>query len=296
MTHRTALAVVLISGVAVVRGAIGQEPPPRPALVGLDHVAYKIGDAAAARRFYGDLLGYPVVVPRAAGDPLIVRVSSRQTLVLEPGVPASVEDRLSHVAIATSDLSALKVYLAARGIAAAGPAQERCGRMALRTTDPDGHTIEFVQEDVIRAEPSAASAIASRVLHTGIAVRSESAAHAFYREVLGLQEIWRGGAEPPKTSWVNMRLPESTDYIEYMLNDVPPTRRQLGSQHHAALLVPDMQAAWETVRARTPAAQRATLQPPRIGRNNRWQLNLFDPDGTRMELMEGAVTRVKTEG
>lgn len=24
----------------------------------------------------------------------------------------------------------------------------------------------------------------------------------------------------------------------------------------------------------------------RIGRNRRWQLNLFDPDGTRTELME----------
>jgi hypothetical protein len=34
-----------------------------------------------------------------------------------------------------------------------------------------------------------------------------------------------------------------------------------------------------------------TLGTPRIGRNNRWQLNLFDPDGTRTELMEPFTVR-----
>ena len=42
---------------------------------------------------------------------------------------------------------------------------------------------------------------------------------------------------PARTSWVNMRVPDGTDYVEYMLNDKPPTRQQLGSQHHACLLV-----------------------------------------------------------
>jgi lactoylglutathione lyase len=76
-----------------------------------------------------------------------------------------------------------------------------------------------------------------------------------------------------------------------MLNDRPPTRQQLGSQHHACLLVPDIQAAWEIVRSRH-AASPAPLQKPRIGRNNKWQLNLFDADGTRVELMEPFPTRV----
>jgi hypothetical protein len=26
--------------------------------------------------------------------------------------------------------------------------------------------------------------------------------------------------------------------------------------------------------------------PPNVGVNGRWQLNLYDPDGTRVELME----------
>ena len=50
---------------------LAAQAPTRPALVGLDHVAFKISDADAAQRFYGDLLGYAVVHPRMAGAPLL---------------------------------------------------------------------------------------------------------------------------------------------------------------------------------------------------------------------------------
>jgi hypothetical protein len=30
----------------------------------------------------------------------------------------------------------------------------------------------------------------------------------------------------------------------------------------------------------------ASVRSPQVGRNRRWQLNLFDPDGSRAELME----------
>lgn len=274
-------------------GVAAQSPPARPALVGLDHVAFRVSDTAAAQVFYGELLGYPVVQPRMEGAPLLVRVNRRQAIVLEPGLPPEVDDRLSHIAIATADLPALQTYLTSRGVAIEAPASRSCGRVGLRTTDPDGHVIEFVQEDVIVGMPSVSShaPLSTRLYHAGVAVADEARAHAFYREVLGFDEIWRGGADPSRTSWVNMRLPDSTDYIEYMLNDEPPTRRQLGSQHHACLLVADMQSAWEAVRARTPVGARGELQKPRIGRNNKWQLNLFDKDGTRVELMEPHVTR-----
>ena len=46
--------------------------------------------------------------------------------------------------------------------------------------------------------------------------------------------------------------------------------------HHICLVVPDIQAAWEQVRVRTPAADRAKLAPPQIGKNDKWQINLYD--------------------
>jgi lactoylglutathione lyase len=88
-----------------------------------------------------------------------------------------------------------------------------------------------------------------------------------------------------------MRVPDGTDYLEYMRRDGPSDRHQLGVDHHICLLVPDIQTAWEAVRARTPAGDRSKLEPPRIGRNHKWQLNLYDPDGTRVELMEPFTAR-----
>ncbi len=284
------IGLIGLFGLVGLTGLVGvrAQAPERPALVGLDHVAFKITDTAAANTFYGELLGYPVVQPRMVGAPLLARVNRRQTIVLEPGLPPDWDDRLSHIAFATSDLPALQAYLASKQIAVDAPSPRSCGRVGLRAKDPDGNVIEFVQEDVIVATPAASThaPLSTRLYHTGVAVRDEARAHTFYKDVLGFEEIWRGGADAARTSWVNMRLPDGTDYVEYMLNDKPPTRQQLGSQHHACLLVPDMQAAWEAVRARTPPAARGALQKPRIGRNNKWQLNLFDKDGTRVELME----------
>jgi lactoylglutathione lyase len=81
-------------------------------------------------------------------------------------------------------------------------------------------------------------------------------------------------------------VPDGTDYLEYMLASAAPDRRQRGVLHHVCLVVPDIQRAWEEVARRTPEPERDALSRPNVGVNGRWQLNLYDPDGTRVELME----------
>jgi catechol 2,3-dioxygenase-like lactoylglutathione lyase family enzyme len=257
----------------------------RPPLVGIDHVVFRTSHPGGARAFYGDLLGLAV---RESSTMLTVTISARQRVFVEPGLPADTDERLRHVALATSDLEAMAAYLRERGIRFDGPSMGTpCGIRSIRVIDPDGHTIEFVKESAIAGRTGrSTAAVSTRLLHAGVTVKNEAAASAFYREVLGMDEIWRGGSNPSRTSWVNMRVPDGGDYIEYMLRDGPSTRRQLGVDHHICLLVPDIQTAWEEIRQRTPAGERVALEPPRIGRNQKWQLNLYDPDGTRVELME----------
>jgi catechol 2,3-dioxygenase-like lactoylglutathione lyase family enzyme len=176
----------------------------------------------------------------------------------------------------------MQSYLHDRGVPAvdAKPCEE--GGFVVR--DPDGHPIEFVRAAWPPAPraASASGALSARILHAGLIVGDENAAHRFYREVLGFSEIWRGGRRDDVTDWVNMRVPDGTDYLEYMLTAGPPDRRQRGSAHHACLLVPDVQETYETVAGRVAGP----VGPPNVGRNGRWQLNLFDDDGTRIELME----------
>jgi catechol 2,3-dioxygenase-like lactoylglutathione lyase family enzyme len=266
---------------------VADEPKAaRPRIVGIDHVAFRASDVAASRRFYGGTLGLSEA-GWACQSGIAFLVGLQQRIVIEPGLPAGENERLSHLAYATPDVKALSTYLSARGVKVQPPA-ERCEESAIRVSDPDGHAIEFVQVDW---PPSAVAsregtALSQRILHTGLTVRDEQRAHTFYKDVLGFSEIWRGGRPEGVTQWVNMRVPDGTEYLEYMLSTSTPDRRQFGAMHHVALLVPDMEAAWGETARRTPAAARAALSPPAVGVNGRWQLNLYDPDGTRVELME----------
>ncbi len=308
------VAAVAISAVLALLtvGLTAQVPANRPRITGIDHIVFRASDAAAARRFYGEVLGLHgsvggTVAGCAPGVPcdggpqgqvgprLQFEAGPRQMIYVEPDLPAGEDERLQLLAFSTPDLEALAAHLTAKGVAVTrivAPAP------AIAVSDPDGHPLAFVQRDwppPHRSPPPAASRVpaplSTRILHAGLTIRDEAAATRFYKDILGFSEIWRGGRSEGVTDWVNMRVPDGTDYLEYMLVTSPPDRRQRGVLHHVALLVPDIQAAWEAAGARTPAAERARLGPPNVGRNGRWQLNLYDTDGTRTELMEPFTVR-----
>jgi catechol 2,3-dioxygenase-like lactoylglutathione lyase family enzyme len=287
MNNRLPVLFLTAAALSVVSIGMAQSPPPRPRIVGISHVAFRVTDPPAARRFYHDLIGLPERQGARKGHHIFM-VGGQQYVEVEAGLPAGEDERLSHLAFSTPDVKALGAYLTARGIDVRQPS-ERCVETAIRVTDPDGHPIEFVQTEwppKMAATQNPGPALSTRVLHAGLIIRDDEAAHKFYRDVLGFSEIWRGGRPEGVTSWINMRVPDGTDYLEYMLVSKPPDRRQRGSQHHVCLRVPDIQVAWETVAARSAAMQRPLGGPPNVGVNGRWQLNLFDPDGTRVELME----------
>jgi hypothetical protein len=78
-----------------------------------------------------------------------------------------------------------------------------------------------------------------------------------------------------------MRVPDGTDWLEYMLNVHNPSPKTLGVMHHLALGVPSVEAGYKTLTARG-----MQIEQPQIGRDGKWQLNLYDPNLTRCELME----------
>jgi catechol 2,3-dioxygenase-like lactoylglutathione lyase family enzyme len=283
MAPTTSASLLLLALATLVSAA--QPAVQRPRITGINHVALRTSDAAKARTFYGDLLGLPS--RPGQGGRIEFTVGARQHVQIDPGLPPDAEERLSHLAFETPDLPALRAFLSSRGVGVKQP-DDRCGSEAFRVVDPDGHTIEFVQAEWPPPLPplSAGRALSTRVQHAGLIVRDEHAAHRFYSERLGFAEFWRGGRTEGVTSWIYMRVPDGTDHLEYMLVTQPPDRRERGVRHHVCLLVPDIQRAWETVVQRSPSEARAALSPPSIGRNGRWQLNIYDPDGTRIELME----------
>jgi catechol 2,3-dioxygenase-like lactoylglutathione lyase family enzyme len=267
----------------------------RPPVVGVAHIAFHVSDLARARAFYSGLLGYRETYylgDAARPDRVCFKINDRQLVCVLPGLAPGRDDRLDHVAFETTDVAALRVYLAEKGVKASDMGTDTAGDRFLRVMDPDGHPVGFVQYmpgsrlTGAKGTGLGPERISPRLLHVGLTVADAAAADRFYKDVLGFSEIWRGGRTDTQTDWINMKVPDGTDYLEYMLVSGPVDRDRLGSLHHMALVVPDVQAALETIRARPGGWDEKAVRSPQVGRNNRWQLNLFDPDGSRTELME----------
>lgn len=287
---RPLAALVIVTALSGGSWQAGQpaDGPVRPVIAGIAHVAIQTSDLTKARAFYGALLGFAEIGPKRAHTAVFL-VNDRQRLIVRDGLPASRDDRFIDLAFETNVI-AMREWLAGRGLQASEAAADAdTGGRRIETKDPDGHAVQFVELSGTRRAPAATPdrRLSRRILHAGLTIKDGAAADRFYKEALGFSETWRGGRPEGTINWINMRVPDGTDYLEYMLYPAaPPTRNQLGSAHHVALLVTDIQQALETVRARTEPGDRNHRANPSIGVNNRWQLNLFDPDGTRVELME----------
>jgi lactoylglutathione lyase len=252
---------------------------------GLAAVRFKVSDVDKAKAFYAGILGLDVAFER---EGLVAfQVNENQFVEIAGGLAPEEDERLEQVVFEARDLYALRTELNRRGVPVTMPQTTPEGNRAVQLTDPDGHRIVFMQFMPGSAHRAATLAgnrrISTRLMHAGVSVAHQGRGLAFWRDKLGFVETWRGGPENQPVRWINLRAPGARgDYIELMLHDQPPTRQQLGSMHHICLEVADIEAARKEVVARgAPANAEA-----RIGRNRRWQLNLFDPDGTRTELME----------
>jgi len=265
----------------------------RPPIVGVAHIGLKTDDLTAARKFYGDVLGFeePFTVDKPTGGLMLTyfKVNDHQYIEVFPELRSATEDRLSHIAFETADAQKLRDYLRSRGVTVPATLQPGLdGNLSFMVKDPDGHSVEFVEyrpgslhsRNFTKFLP--ATRISKRIIHVGVTVRDRVAADAFYKDILGFRETWHGGMTDDRTDWVDMRVPEGADWLEYMLNvHQQPSPRALGVMHHLALGVPSVAVAYQT------AVERG-LKPeqPKIGRDGKWQLNLYDPNATRVEMME----------
>jgi hypothetical protein len=93
-------------------------------------------------------------------------------------------------------------------------------------------------------------------------------------------------------SWVSQQVPDGTDWIEYMLVTGPEakgipadvTADRLGAMDHFSLGVDDIKSVALVLYDGNRVPEKTT--GPKIGRDGKWQYNLFSPDGTRAEIME----------
>jgi len=263
----------------------------RPPVTGVAHMAIYAHDLAKSRAFYHGFLGYDE--PYHLDNVAVFKVNDRQYIEVFPE-KAEGTDRLFHIALETDNAVGLRAYLASKGVQVPGKvAVSRIGNENFNITDPDGHTFEIVQympdSGTVREKGKyMPDRVSSRMMHVGILVGSLAPALEFYGGILGFREFWRGSHDGKVLSWVNMRVPDGDTYIEFMLYDQLPAPTARGTAHHMCLEVPDIGKAKAWLEARTAFPQYPRALEIHPGVNRKRQLNLYDPDGTRLELMEPA--------
>jgi len=263
--------------------AQAQTATPRPHILGIDHVSFYTTAPDGVQKLYADILGLASAAPVEPGGTLRF-VVGQQWVGYSPAPDPKATDRMDHVALATDNIAALRKYLTEQGIKAPQIQGRSDHTLFFMVTDPDGHAIEFVEREKGEAAPAAA-AVSRHIIHAGFLVYHREAEDHFYRDILGFRPYWHGGMKDTQTDWLALQVPDGTDWIEYMLNQPEHADLRLtGVMNHISLGVVDMKKAQAILESHgwKPHGE----EEAKLGKDGKWQLNLYDPDLVRVELME----------
>lgn len=273
---------VTVAAVGLVVTACGAgQTPQRPKIFGITGVEILSTKVQAAKLFYGRLVELDGPCNWCENNPYrAVMIPSGQIVEVSQSPRGLPSDMMVSISFAIDSLKEMRQWLKANHVAfreSTGPYLDWGSYLSV--VDPEGHHLYFRkrkkgEETDYRRLP---------LLDTGFVVKDRAAMDKFYHDVLGFHLYWHGGMKDGETDWVDMQVPDGTDWIEYMLN-VPANaeKRTLGAMNHIAFGVPDVREAAEQLEAEGVSLQ----EEPKIGRDGKWELNLYDPDETRVVLME----------
>jgi catechol 2,3-dioxygenase-like lactoylglutathione lyase family enzyme len=277
--------------------AVAQEPVKRPRITGISHVGYFVSDLPKAIAFWHDFLGYDEAYDLTKTDSkdiriAFIKINDHQHIELFNEPPTVPHNMMSHLCFTVDDIEQMRAYLRTKGFdVKPGSGKTRTGDYAFEIKDPDGMLVEFVQSLPTGLEMQAAgkflpdTRISPRIYHLGFLVGDSQKTMDFYK-TLGFTETWRGGADPKELSWINMKVPDGDDYVELMLYHSLPDPSKWGGKNHISLVVPDVDKAVAILEARPAFKDYGKPLTIATGVNGKRQVNMYDPDGTRVEIME----------
>ncbi len=286
-------ALILIVAVLLPAVAVG-EHRPRPKIVGIVGVRLLVTDIKNAENFYYGL--FRAIAPHTGAE------SACNWCERVPGGsgPGPIEfdvihgkapaDLVEMVTFRTNDAKGLRDFLKQNKVKV-GSLTVWGGGASFSVVDPEQHRLTFVEGErsgttslmgIPGAYPPAGVGW-PHIIHAGWVVKDRKAMDQFYKDILGFHLYWQGGMKDGEISWVSMQVPDGTDWIEYMLNIPSDASKQLlGVMNHIAIGAPSVTKVAEELEANGTHL----TEQPRIGRDGKWQLNLYDPDLTRVEFME----------
>jgi catechol 2,3-dioxygenase-like lactoylglutathione lyase family enzyme len=266
----------------------------RPKITSVSHLSIYTTDEAKTESFFVHDLG--AMKGPDPQNPAGIRYYFNPIQFVEvlplPEADAASVNRLDHAGFNTTNAEEMRRYLGAHAVGVPSAVTSGSdGSQYFEVKDPEGNKVQFVQPP---KHPGAvpSNSLSDHVIHVGYVVHDPSAEDAFYRDLLGFRPYWHGGMKEGTTDWISQQVPDGTDWVEYMTvkgpekTGIPPTMTQetVGVLDHFALGVQNMEKSVNLLYEGDRLTARHS--PPQIGRDGKWQFNLYAPDGTRVELME----------
>jgi catechol 2,3-dioxygenase-like lactoylglutathione lyase family enzyme len=293
VVRRLEYTATLLSLCLVLQSAVfassHEKQPERPRILGIDHVSVYVSDVEKSRQFYSEFLGLTTHCPQyPASEPCYLVAPSDQRVLLKR-TPAQTKNQtlknwLAEVAFATDNLMGMRRYLLAHGMLPGIIRRDSDGSRSFGVRDPEGNPIAFVHRlPAKNGYMPASKQISTHLIHAGFVVKDLAAENRFYVDLLGFRLYWYGGFKDDGVDWYELQVPDGPDWIEYMLN-IPANadHKELGVQNHFSFGVKNVHDAAAQLRFNGLK----TFDGPEVGRDGKDSLDAYDPDGTRVEVME----------
>lgn len=275
------------------------QTPPRAKIYGIAYVRLKASNFQTSADTYTKILGLSVGTYGCKGfkDPCYV-VNPLQHIELTHTDAGTTGSWLDEVAFRTDSASQMRTYLQSQGIKVSAVQRAPNGKLFVETQDPEGNRLAFVElPAAAKPTPFPPNQLSHRIFHAGFVVKNLPTMRHFYVHQLGFRLYWKGGFKdlPPGSlekdsdiDWFEIQVPDGSDWVEFMLNiPADADHKELGVQNHFCLGVPNMEQALAQLHQNglAPGSKFAD-DNSEIGRDGKWQFDIFDPDWTRIELME----------
>jgi catechol 2,3-dioxygenase-like lactoylglutathione lyase family enzyme len=273
------------------------KPITRPRITGISHIAVYTSNPEAADHYYRESIGAAKLPDPENPKGVRYALSATQFIEVLPLPEGAGINRLDHIAWNTEDAETLRRYLGHKSWKVPGQVEKGAdGSLWFTVKDPEGNKVQFVQLPDPLKPVTAPDVIGRHIIHVGFLVHSRAVEDTFYRDLLGFRPYWFGGMVEGKLNWVSQQAPDSHDWLEYMLTSdpgsgpggsgIPPTMSQhdLGVQDHLSIGEDSVPRAFKVLQDGNRFAG-VHDQSPKIGKDGKYQFNLYDPDGIRIEMM-----------
>jgi catechol 2,3-dioxygenase-like lactoylglutathione lyase family enzyme len=293
------LLAILSHGVAAQSAAT---PAAELPILGLAGITFQVSDLDKARHYYDGVLGFAeaFTLKDAAGrvSSIFFKVNDDQYVEVVLGLPPGALQRQVRVVFQSSDVNRLRDMYEARGLNPSPVTRGPDGNPVFRVLGPDNATLDFIQyvpgsqQSLARGKFLDSRRLSTHLWHVGIYTQDRNSVMSFYQDKLGFAR----GRDLPGGRGEYIETPSSDQNTETKFPRLDPSnpatraqyeREVMGAVQHMAIEVTDMRAARDLAQQRggfTDLQVRA-----HVGNNRHWLMHLFDPDGSRTEVMETAV-------